>query len=146
MYTYSLYLLRVLVHRIILLNLSEQNWELKLGTSCFPTKGPIFIKWSSINVNNIYHLWKTQITIYNCKQDFDLRAPPPPRGIFAPLILNIMHWSPQIPKRKFLSSLKVFSFAPQILEINSASPQIPKNISQFSLKCIFLSIGLNSHT
>ena len=39
--------------------------------------------------------------------------------------------------RKFLSSLKVFSFALLILKIISASLQISKNISQFSLKCIF---------
>ena len=40
----------------------------------------------------------------------------------------------------------IFPLVPKSLKINSASPQIPKNISQFSLKCIFLSIGLNSHT
>ena len=41
---------------------------------------------------------------------------------------------------------KYLSFAPKTLKINSASSQIPKNISQFSIKCIFLSIWLNSHT
>ena len=46
---------------------------------------------------------------------------------------------PQLPE-------SIFPLLHKSLKINSASPQIPKNISQFSLKCIFLSIGLNSHT
>ena len=60
----------------------------------------------------------------------------PQGGSVLPWSLKIMHWSPQLPERKYLCSLKIFSFAPQILKINLASPQIPKNISQFSLKLI----------
>ena len=60
--------------------------------------------------------------------------------------LKIMHWSTKILEKNFISSLKVFCLASQIPKINSASPKLPQNISQFSLKCIFLSVGLKSHT
>ena len=61
--------------------------------------------------------------------------------------LKIMHWSPKIPENIFLGSLKVFWLAPQSPRSSSASPQIPKIIiSQFSIKCIFLSVGLKSYT
>ena len=64
-----------------------------------------------------------------------------PAASVLPWSLKIMHSSPRLPATNFLVSLKVFAFAPQIPKNSSASLQIPKNISQFSLKCIYLSVG-----
>ena len=86
--------------------------------------------------------------IYN----YSISSPPPPppplgrKGSVLPLSLKIMNCSTQILENNFLCSLKVFPFAPQIPKNSSASPQIPKNICQLSLKCIFRSVGLKSHT
>ena len=67
-------------------------------------------------------------------------SPPPRGGVRAPLIPE--NNALISPDNNFLGSLKVFSFAPKIPKNRPASPQIPKNISHFSLKCIFLFVGL----
>ena len=82
--------------------------------------------------------------LYTCNRK--LWGPPGGGGSVLPWSLKIMHWSPRLPANNVLDSLKVFAFAPQIPKNSSASPQIPKNISQFSLKCIYLSVELKSHT
>ena len=53
--------------------------------------------------------------------------------------LKIIHWSPRIPPKNPQLPESILPFLRKSLKINSAS-------TQFSLKCIFLSVGLNSHT
>ena len=62
-------------------------------------------------------------------------------GVGAPLMPEINALiSPNTKKKILQLPENIFPFSPQILKINSASPQKPRNVSQFSLKCILLSI------
>ena len=64
----------------------------------------------------------------------------PPRGVCASLIPENNALISRLPANNALVSLKLFAFTPQIPKKSSASPQIFKHISEFSLKCIYLSV------
>ena len=104
-----------------------------------PSNGHVLILIWDIGYEIFVALWRCN----HIKATVYWKWGPPGGGSVLPWSLKIMHSSPRLPANNFLVSLKVFAFAPQIPKISSASLQIPKNISQFSLKCIYLSIWSN---